>query len=152
MASIRPAFVADALAMGPNMREIDKREAELLTGKAPVEALINQVSISQKAWTGMAEGQIVCMFGVSKPGVLSPDVMPWLAGTDLILKHSREFLRRNKEFLPVMLEGARTAYGMVLAENTAAITWLRWLGFAVHKKAPVTYQGATLYKFEMKVR
>lgn len=62
---------------------------------------------------------------------------PWLVGTDLIKKCSREFLVTTRALADRMASENDLLTNLVAAENETSIRWLRWLGFYVDDTQPV---------------
>ena len=74
-----------------------------------------------------------------------------MLGTDLVEKHSKAFLRRNKAYLSEMAQGFDTLENYVDARNEVSKKWLEWLGFEIGEPEPMGVLGLPFHKFEMRV-
>ena len=130
------------------MRQQERDEIAAL-GFAPLEGMQWAFGRAVLAWTGMADGEPACMFGVNAPSFVSREGWPWLLSTDGILAHQHARLRRNREILPLMLAAFPVLRDMVDARNTVSIRWLRWLGFTIGEPVPWGMPGELFHPFQM---
>lgn len=115
------AHVRDLAA---TMRAADKAECAAL-GYGPYDALRTSVGSTAEPFAGLADGKVVCLFGVSN------GLHPWLLASDDLLRHRREFLRASRAWVEGVRREYPVLYNWVGADNVLAIRWLRWLGFTV---------------------
>ena len=73
------------------------------------------------------DGLPLAMYGSTSGGCV------WLLGSDELLKHRREFLRRSKEIINDLHVRYGKLWNAVWAGNTEHIRWLEWCGFTVHR-------------------
>lgn len=136
------------MKMAPRVREADRVELWEAAEVEPLEALAMSVENSLEAWTGIVDGEIVCMFGLSAPSMTGDVAFPWLLGTDLIRRHAKVFLGLNR---PV-IERWQTLFPVLLnyvhSSNTTAMAWLRWMGFTIFNPEPYGPHGSLFCKFE----
>ena len=144
---IRPATVADALALV--LRQADREEVEALTGRDPREALVASVERSASAWAGLANGELVCLFGVVPMTLVGVTGIPWLLGSESVTRYGRPFLRRNRIWLREMLREFPVLRNVVDARNAVSIRWLAWLGFTFGTPQPMGVRGLPFIPFEM---
>ena len=114
-----------------NMREADKMEIAATGTPDPYQALwMGHRQSEPTAYTVMADGKPISMFGVG-PIEGSPKLGTiWLLGTDDITnKCPFHFLRTSKRFLPTLLEPYHMVCNIVDSRNTVHIRWMKWLGF-----------------------
>lgn len=126
-----PATVDHARALAPRMRAADRDEVWASGGFGPLAALERSLALSPLAWTGTVDGVPACMFGAASASLLGGEGVPWLLGSDLIERHQRAFLRRNREYVRQMQAAFPVLRNMVDARNMTSIRWLRWLGFTI---------------------
>ena len=149
--TILKATEADAVELGPRLRANDKREIEAILGPVcPTHALIVSVGGATEAWTGRADGEIICMWGVNPTTLIGLTGVPWMLGSELVAQHWRVFLRENKRWVAHALRLFPILWNLVDARYAEAIAWLRWLGFAIGEPAATGYEGALLRPFEMR--
>ena len=82
-----------------NMREGDVLEVWLAGHRTPYQAMQEGFESSVKAWTIMEDGVPIGMFGVSSVSILGDVGVPWLLGTDAMLKIRRQFIRDSAKYL-----------------------------------------------------
>ena len=146
---IVPATPAHVAALLPHVRQADIDEFMAASGQTPAQVLRLGLATATQAWAGLADGEVACVFGVSPTSLVCGSGAPWLAGSALIDKHARAFIRLNREFLPEMLAGYRHLENYVDARNTQAIRWLRWLGFTIHDAVPYGVARLPFHRFDM---
>jgi hypothetical protein len=132
---IRPATFRDALTLV--LRRADREEVEALSGRDPRAVLVESVERSTYAWAGLADGNLVCLFGVCPMTLVGVTGVPWLLGSDAVCAYSRPFLRRNRAFVHAMLKEYPVLRNVVDARNAVSIRWLRWLGFTLGEPMPM---------------
>lgn len=134
---IVPATMEHAVILAERMRQADKDEVLAQSGAHPAFALGASLAVSEVAWTGLVDGEIVAMWGVGRSDELDDTVgVPWLLGTDLVEKHARRFLIHSRPLLEQVQERFPVLENHVDARNTVAIRWLRWLGFDIFATVP----------------
>ncbi len=79
-------------------------------------------------WTGFAEEELVCMWGLIPPSLLADQAYLWLYVTDALECNEFTFVRQSQIEVKRMLNLYPALYGHVMHDNTRAIKWLRWLG------------------------
>lgn len=133
--AIVPATSEHARELAMTMRQADRDEAFAQTGQHPALALGMTVGSSVAAWTGLVDGVVACMFGVT--GNEGEEVgHPWMIGSRLIVKHQRAFLRRNRAVVEEMQSLFPVLENYVDERNSIAIRWLKWLGFDIFETEP----------------
>lgn len=147
---IVPATIGHAHTLAPVMRLADRLEAEAALGLSPLDGLKRSLASSVEAWAGMADGELVCIFGLSYLNVLAGEGCPWLLGSDLVERHSRAFLRRNKVMVAHWLEVFPVLRNHVDARHTVAVRWLRWLKFTILPPVPYGPLRLPFHPFEMR--
>lgn len=91
-------------------------------------SLAHMLSISTGSWVGKVDGEIICVWGLVPPTVLSDRAWLWLLTTDAVEDHKFIFTRYSQRVLEVMLRRYPTIIGETEVDNHKAIRWLRWLG------------------------
>lgn len=127
---IVPATRAHAVELAETMRIADVIELDAM-GYTPLAAIELSLATSRDAFTGMADGVIMCIFGVSSATVLSDEAFPWLLTAQGMPRHAKMFLRLNLAFINDMKRRYRLLWGLVCETNATSIRWLSWLGFNV---------------------
>jgi RimJ/RimL family protein N-acetyltransferase len=147
---IRPATFRDALTLV--MRKADREEVEALSGRDPREVLVESVERSASAWAGLADGKLVCLFGVVPMSLVGVTGIPWLLGSDDVCTYGRAFLRRNRAYVHAMLAEYPVLTNVVDARNDVSIRWLRWLGFRLGEPQPMGPHGLPFVPFRMEAQ
>jgi hypothetical protein len=129
---IVPATTQHAEELAITIRQADCEEVIAQSGVHPSLALGMSLGNSVSAWAGLIDGEVACMMGVSESDPLTGEVgIPWMLGSDLIVKHQRAFLRRNHQLVETMQNMFPVLENFVDVRNAAAIGWLKWLGFDI---------------------
>jgi len=131
-----------------NMREADVIEVWLSSHRTPHQAMKEAFEVSVKAWTIMEDGVPIGMFGVSSVSVLGTTGIPWLLGTDGMLKIKRQFVRESAKYLRASHKLYPRLANFVHANNAESLRWLMWLGFDFSGPVKAGPDGAEFYKFE----
>jgi hypothetical protein len=132
------------------MREADREEIWAASHRTPKQAL-ESVFQMRGTKTGLANEEVVCIFGVVELSLLGSRGSPWLLGADAITKYARPFLRRNKAYLEEMKKRFIFMENWVDARNTEAIRWLEWLGFEIEEARPYGLDQLPFHHFTMRI-
>lgn len=135
-------------SIAKRMREADRLEVHAASGKTPGQALAFSLRKSSVARTWIIDGRPEMMFGVGDLNILAGVGAPWLLGTDVVLSHQMEFLRRSREFRNQLLQRYSTLRNFVDVRNEVSVRWLRWLGFTLSD--PISHRGHEFYIFELR--
>jgi len=122
--------------LAETMSQADVDEVWASSHRSPLESLLFSSTVSADTTTGLADGDVMCIFGVSPVSIISGSGSPWLLGSDLIREHFRIFLRGNKEWMKIQQEKWDTLSNHVDARHTLAIRWLKWLEFDFDEAKP----------------
>lgn len=144
---VRPAEPADARRLAPKLRDADRREVFAGGGVDALTALSASLRHSPLAWTGWVGGEPAVLFGVARPSLLAGCGLPWLLGSDLLVRHQRAFLRRCPGYLERMRRGRLLLHNWVDERNLLARRWLAWLGFRFDPPAPFGRFGLPFRRF-----
>lgn len=142
---IREARAEDIAPLAERMRPADRDEVWAAHGHTPEQALQVSLDASTMAWTGLVDGEPVCMFGVGPISILGGRGAPWLLGTDKIERWPRTFLRRCRRCVKAMLTVYPTLENFVDDRNEVSKRWLRWLGFEMGQT--VTLPNGTGFRY-----
>ena len=103
-----------------------------------------------ECWCGMADGEPICIFGVSSASPLSRSGIPVDGRHRTPGPAGFRVLRRSRNVVHDMLSRYDELYNYVDARNTQAIRWLRWLGFTIMDTEPYGLCGLPFHRFEMR--
>lgn len=150
-AEIVPARAGHIPAIAAQVREEDRAELWAAGCITPLDCMFHGLEHSRKSWTGLLDGEPVCMFGVVPSSILGNVGRPWMVGTRHLDAHPFVFLRRCRGYIREMREGFDRLENHVDARNERAIEWLTWLGFemdpAAEKVGPF---GLPFFRFGMR--
>lgn len=132
------------------MRQADRDECAA-GGLSAFRALAASFEISACAWTGLVNGEPVCMFGVTPLDAAAGTGSPWFMAAEGFEKYYVAFIRLSKRYLEQQMELFPHLVNYIDARNTSPVRWLKWLGFRFDSD-PVAYGplGAPFYRFELK--
>ncbi len=142
-----PATEKHAQELSVTMRADDVREAWAAGHVSPLEALMISIETAPDARAGLADGRVVCIFGVSQWTVLGLAGIPWLLAAEEMPRHARHFLRANKAYIAEIRERYMTLANRVDARNKKAVLWLRWLGFKIDPALPFGFDQLPFHRF-----
>ena len=127
-ARVVPAVVADVEALGPRLREADRREIRAAFGR-PAEAILQAgFRNAKRCWTVFADDRPIAMFGVGRRP--QPRVgTAWLLASDDFEGYGRQLRREGPYWVDALMIGHDVLTNFVPAENRVAVRWLTWLGF-----------------------
>ena len=94
------------------------------------EILQSTINESLECWTGLLDDEVIAIWGVTAPNILSDDVYVWLTGSKLIEVHPLVFARWSRKAIATV-EAYPKLHGLVLCDFEVSKRWLRWLGFEV---------------------
>lgn len=136
MITMLPATEEDARELAPLLRVEDRLEV-LALGLDPIEGLLQSLAGAQESWTYRAEGQIVCMAGITPLSLIGRTGVPWLLGSELVIRHRRSFMVETRRAVARWLTHFDVLTNIVDARYDAAIRWLGWLGFEIGDPFPL---------------
>ena len=140
-----PATVQHAEVMAGELIPLTAREAVVLTGKQPLEALIESLEGAEEAWTYLIDGEPVSMAGVRPHPQDKSFGLLWVVSTPGIYRAKISFLRVSRALVLKWMERYSTLGNLVHSENTPTIQWVEWLGCFVDRERPVIIQGETFF-------
>lgn len=129
-------------------RPADVAELWASDRSTPAEALQKGLDTASAAWTGVVDGEPICMFGVTPWSILGAAGAPWMIGTTLIKPNARPFLKESRRALEAMKEPYDLLLNFVDARHHEAVRWLRWLGFTIQEPVPYGPDGMPFHPFE----
>lgn len=148
--AIAPATEEHDAELARTMRAADRAEAWAVSRLDPLTAVKVCRLVSREPRVGLADGRVVCMFGVDKPVVWSDWGRPWLLGAEELPQHARAFLRMNRGYLAEERKKYSYLLNWVDARNKIAVRWLGWLGFEIGEAAPYGVEQRLFYPFMMR--
>jgi len=143
MIEVRPAQPEDIPALAPRLRAVDCRECAAW-GRTPQEALELALLSGGDAWTGLVDGSVEAMFGVTPKSLMDRLGVPWMLQTDAvpyraIVQHAPEWLARIERMFPKL-------ENWISADNHESGRWLRRLGFTIDAEQTVI-GGEPMHRF-----
>lgn len=136
MIAMVAATEVDARELAPLLREEDRLEV-LALGLDPFQGLLQSLAGAREAWTYRADGQLVCMAGISPRSLIGRAGVPWLLGSELVVRHRRFFMVETRRVVAHWLTQFDSLTNIVDARYEAAVRWLGWLGFDVGEPFPL---------------
>jgi hypothetical protein len=104
------------------------------------------LKVSDEVWYGMLDGELLCVYGLATPSMVSNRAYLWMISTDLMEQHKFLFIRHSQ----LVVEDALKVYDMIMghvaADNAPARKWLKWLGAQIE---PV-HDGYSVFRIRRK--
>lgn len=148
-AEVLPISVDEVPAIASIVRQADIDEiTEALC--IPIErALYEAVQGSLNVKKIVVNGKVVAVFGDAVYSLLGSVGVPWLISTVHVENHAKAFLKVCRPEVQGMLTRHRQLINYVDARNTAAIRWLKWLGFHFGELTPYGPKRLPFYPFTL---
>jgi len=130
---IKPLDGGDIEAMADKVRPMDRYEFDVMSsGESCLGCLEHMLRRSRRARAAYVDDQLVAVYGVLSPTLMSDGGNPWLAATDMIERADvrREFIRHTRSELVWLAGGFSSLWNIVSDKNLIAIRWLKWVGFS----------------------
>lgn len=150
--SIRLAELEDVKFLAPRVREDDVKELWAGYHLSPRMALMGSFLVSRDtsfSFSGVADEEVVCMFGVKPPTLLGRKANPWMIASQSLPFHSKEFLRQSRAIVKIFREEFDYMCNYVDARNTMAVRWLQWVGFTLYYPEPFGADNLPFHYFDM---
>ncbi len=104
------------------------------------QVLIDAIGRAKEADVFFANGKIICLIGIGIPNVLSGEAFPWMIPHKQNLEEVKwQFLAASKRWVEAANERYPVLTNVVIATNTQALKWLKWVGFTIGD--PIKYNG-----------
>ena len=147
---IRPTLPGDAAELFANLRPADLAECEAY-GEPDIERSIAlSVERSVMCWSGVVDGKLAAILGLTPMNYLTGIGSPWMLGTPVLDAHSRVLVRVTPAYISKMLNTFPHLVNYVHADNVTSVRWLRRLGFKLHEAVPYGARGELFHPFEMR--
>lgn len=144
---IRAPRPGDAAAVANRLRDADLDEL-IAAGLDDIEQVIQEgIDLSALCWTATAGGVPVCVFGVRE---WEGRGVPWLLGTDQLVKNRGALIRQAPAYIELMLQAFPVLINHVHARNAQAVRWLKRAGFVLNEAEPHADTGEPFHLFTMK--
>lgn len=139
-----PAHIAQ---LKPRLREADRIELTLATGKPPEDVLEEAFNISTESYVWVEDGVVLCVFGVTTHPLNDDVGFPWLMASDEAERKGKRLVRHCAAKIAELGEPYLCLTNFVHAENAVAIRWLKWCRFSMCPPAPYGAEGAKFRQF-----
>ena len=125
----RLATFDDVADVASRLRKADQEEGWATLGRDPALFLSLGYDPSRTWVLFNAKGENVALAGVAKTKEDGVGQV-WMVATDLLEKHSIEFLKHTPRFIDMLHEEYPLLFNWVDARNTVHLKWLKWCGFS----------------------
>lgn len=92
------------------------------------ETMQRSLTNSSWVWLGMDDADIIAIWGLIPPTLMSDVAYLWMYHTKHLSKHTFMFIRHSQRAVEEMLQQYPTIVGHTAIINRRAQQWLRWLG------------------------
>ena len=90
--------------------------------------LLHALAASEVAYIAKYNGEVMCVWGLIPPTLLSEAATLWLLPTDLVTEHQFIFVRHSQLVVEKLLKRYPIIIGTTAQDNKRAIRWIKWLG------------------------
>lgn len=144
------AISAHADAMAPLLRPFDREEIAIMFGPDPAEMLRHGIERSSHAYAAIEGGVPFAIGGVVPLSMMGGEGMPWMLGTQGVVRNRRWFLRESRRQLARVFDTYDHLHNVCDARYEKSVRWLRWLGFTIGDPVPVGDRGLPYLPFSMR--
>tara|TARA_R100001129_G_scaffold104546_1_gene71469 strand:+ start:470 stop:940 length:471 start_codon:yes stop_codon:yes gene_type:complete len=146
---VREATESDAIILAPFLREMDCIEITAVSGKNPLEGLLDVFSAPNAKVHSIVQndGTIMGIFGVTDCAHGSGYGVPFLLASNQLEQHSKEFLRHCKKWVKELESEYPCLYNFIHTQNFVAMRWLQWCGFEVKQEVEYGIGKEPFYLF-----
>lgn len=147
MAEVIPCTREHIENLAPRLREMDREELLLATGRSPEVALMDSFEFSEESWAAVEDGVVLCVFGLGAHPQGEGWGVPWLLASEEFYDHGFRFARECRAGIERMHSKYPRLINMVYGTNHKAMRWLKWCGFHFHEPIKAGPYGATFIPF-----
>lgn len=105
--------------------DVDKFDHKSIRHKL---ALNECTILSENVWKGVVDDEIVCVWGIVTPTIISDQCYLWLLTTDAAMKHKFIVVRWSQIVVELLLNKYNRIVGHVESNKPHSQKWLKWLG------------------------
>lgn len=141
---LEPVTADHVEELAPKVRAADAAEVLASGGYSPREALEESVAASDHAFALVVAGEVLAIWGVvgwGHPGAPPAGGIVWAITGAAVEQHRRIFWRQSRVAVSVLLRHYPMLFNYVDARYTAALRWVRRLGFEVQEARPFGVSG-----------
>lgn len=149
-ARIVPATYEHARAIADHPRAADVAELWAASRTDPFSAMMRGMESTAEPLTAIYKGRPAAMFGVAPFSIMGGIGSAWMIGSSVLnqMGAQKDLLRLSEPVVQYMQrQFPNMLYNFVDERNTAAIRWLRWLGFQFTDPIPYGVDGLPFLPF-----
>ncbi len=131
-----PADPVFAKGIDRYIRDADRQELFLTSGRDPEPLLKECIEMSDQSWVVMINGNFGALLGIGKGTLLGSGGQPWLVASNEVEKIPCLFVEKSRLVVEEMGQEYGRLYNLVWDGHTAAKRWLRAVGFTLGEPQP----------------
>ncbi len=141
----------DAQELLATLRDEDRVELEIGTGKTAEIVLMESIFSSEEVMTLRVDGDLLAIIGLADAGEMEglDAWCPWLIGSTAIDDHKRAFMIVTRSIVNKWMRQHEYLCNFVHADSKASKRWLEWLGFTIMPAVPFGPNEAMFNPFYM---
>lgn len=139
--------LVQAIAM--DMREADVNEIWASDHYTPVTGLMESWKTSEYSSIFMADNEPCLMVGLAVYSTLGGVGIPWLLGSNAMMKHGSQFMRMGPAVIDEMLNICPKLVNYVHKENEVSVRWLKRVGFEFDEAVPYGVEKELFHRFHL---
>lgn len=128
-ASVRKAEPADLEVLLPLCSDLDTLAIEEFSGERIEAAMRIAIYSDDRPWTGLIDGNPVCMFGCYPESLVTGSVFVWLLGSRALRNYPILLTKYAMPILRHLTQDYDEIITMVDRRNLIAVRFAEWLGF-----------------------
>jgi hypothetical protein len=124
-----------------NLRDHDQ---EVFDGVAdPAKLLLDEVRKSTRAFVGLLDGEVACLWGTRVRTLLVDSVYLWMVTSRAVEAHPFVFVRHSRMLADSILNEYGSIEGHVFVSNPMSMKWIKWLGASLE---PTPVEGVLEFR------
>jgi len=135
------------LELSRTMCDEDVEEVWAAGHVVPQKALSIGRARSRDTQTFLANGRVLCIFGVGQIEAFKNVGVPWMLSSGELPKHYWRFARGSAEWMKQQTSKWTEMINYVDARNSRAVRWLAWLGFDIDVPRPYGPDDMPFHRF-----
>ena len=136
-------------AIAADMRQADVDEIWASNHYTPIDGLMESWKVSDYSAVVVINNEPCVMVGLVIANILGGVGVPWLMGSNAIMKYKSSFMRYGPELIEQMLDVCPKLVNYVHVKNKASVRWLKQVGFKFDDPVPYGAEQELFHRFHL---
>ncbi|MFW6341410.1 MAG: hypothetical protein ACOC00_00130 [Halothiobacillaceae bacterium] len=127
------------------LREPDRVELMLSTGREPMDCMADSFAVSRRTMAASVHGRPIAVFGIAN-ALDQPYGIPWGVSTDEADRYPMSILRLGRMWIDIVAPFYPALLNVVHRDNRRSLRYVRALGFTIGDAEPFGPSGAMFHQ------